>query len=569
MNKTVKVILILINLIFSSLYINSATLAQSGRGRKAEPEKSEDKTPTPQQPNIGPIPEGGRIVKQEGDGINSRFILKNGITIVIREAQAVPLASVVTYVKAGPLQEDDNSKGIATLTTNLLYRTSTNNSGGIDGLGGTFSAETNVSGTVFGVTVPSQKLDAALANQAEMLSHPVFDGAELKKAITTTVAQLRYYDDNQVRHATLKAQAISLQGQAKPSATDPSESIKSATTDQVNNFFKANYRPGNIVISIAGAVRTSAILQRARQLFGTLAAGGSEPSKTPQQTDLRYFYDRGDYNQSIVDISYRVPDLKSPEAAAVDVLASLIGKGYGSWLNRSTLFSRGLITAATADYASSIDAGCLTVQLQIEPDKIDDGEAAYFGEVEKLRRAQVSTGELQRAQLYLEKQFIDSWATVEGQARVMAYFQAMTGDYKNALSYISKIRAVSADDIAAAANKYLTVGGATVVEYEAKNAAPRTFPNAEAYAETVKYWIGGSRQTVTKNDTKSTLDMPALSQGEDKQNGTPGIVYDLAPQPVMSFDTLHGPHVLVREVHSQQTVTIGFFFQGGRPTETA
>src|SRR5215467_8428155 len=123
MNKTVKVTLILISVVFSNLcFYGSSAMAQSGRGRKStETEKSDEKPSTPQpQPNIGPIPDGGRIMKQEGDGVNSRFILKNGVTIIIREAQSLPLASIVTYVKAGPQQEDESARGVATLTENLL-----------------------------------------------------------------------------------------------------------------------------------------------------------------------------------------------------------------------------------------------------------------------------------------------------------------------------------------------------------------------------------------------------------------------------------------------------------------
>src|SRR6266700_5642070 len=111
MKKRVIVLLLsvfLLNLDSSGL----SAFAQSGRGRKP-PESGKTEEPPPQQQsqqsNTGPVPDGGKIVKQEGDGVNSRFILKNGLTIIIREAQAVPLAGIVTYVKTGGSQQDDNT----------------------------------------------------------------------------------------------------------------------------------------------------------------------------------------------------------------------------------------------------------------------------------------------------------------------------------------------------------------------------------------------------------------------------------------------------------------------------
>ena len=142
--------------------------AQSGRGRKPpETGKTEETPPPQQQPtNTGPVPDGGKIVKQEGDGVNSRFVLKNGLTIIIHEAQSFPLAAIVTYVKAGSSSEDDSTKGISRLVSNLLYRkavaSGSDSTSAINQIGGSFSAEAAVGGTSYCAVVAPQKVDAAL-----------------------------------------------------------------------------------------------------------------------------------------------------------------------------------------------------------------------------------------------------------------------------------------------------------------------------------------------------------------------------------------------------------------------
>ena len=64
-----------------------------------------------------PEPEARQIVGpyifREDQGQTTKVILKNGLTVIVREQQAVPLASITTFVKAGYFDEDDRISGIS------------------------------------------------------------------------------------------------------------------------------------------------------------------------------------------------------------------------------------------------------------------------------------------------------------------------------------------------------------------------------------------------------------------------------------------------------------------------
>ena len=72
-------------------------LSQSGRGRPKVPQPSPTTTTQPQPINI---PATAAVIKQEQAGTTSRFLLRNGITVVISEHHATPIAAVVAYFKA-------------------------------------------------------------------------------------------------------------------------------------------------------------------------------------------------------------------------------------------------------------------------------------------------------------------------------------------------------------------------------------------------------------------------------------------------------------------------------------
>src|SRR5437867_549007 len=96
-------------------------IAQSGRGRQPAPPppKPTPKPGTRPMPTVLNVPEGGKILRTEVDGATTRYLLKNDLTVVIRERHATPLAAVTTYVKVGYFNEPDEAAGLAHLMEHL------------------------------------------------------------------------------------------------------------------------------------------------------------------------------------------------------------------------------------------------------------------------------------------------------------------------------------------------------------------------------------------------------------------------------------------------------------------
>ena len=87
-----------------------------------------------------------------------------------------------------------------------------------------------------------------------------------------------------------------------------------------------------------------------------------------------------------------------------------------------------------------------------------------------------------RAKTLLEKRFIDQSASYIGRARALARAEASGKGFRSALDYVSRIRAVTAQDVQRVAAKYLTMANTSIHEYEPFTAAARTF-DADSYAQ--------------------------------------------------------------------------------------
>src|ERR1700704_1688870 len=103
----------------------------------------------------------GPYTFREDQGQTTKVILKNGLTAIVREQQAVPLTSVTTYVKAGYFDEDGPISGISHVIEHMFFKgTSTRPVGAIanetKALGGYLNAYTYYDRTVYHTVVPAE-----------------------------------------------------------------------------------------------------------------------------------------------------------------------------------------------------------------------------------------------------------------------------------------------------------------------------------------------------------------------------------------------------------------------------
>src|SRR5205085_9146668 len=120
---------------------------------------------------------------REDQGQTTKVVLKNGLTVIVREQQAVPLSSITTFVKAGYFDEDDRISGIAHVIEHMFFKGTAKRGVGqiareTQGLGGYLNAYTYYDRTVYHTAIPSENALKALEIQSDALQHPTFDAAE-------------------------------------------------------------------------------------------------------------------------------------------------------------------------------------------------------------------------------------------------------------------------------------------------------------------------------------------------------------------------------------------------------
>src|SRR5512144_1807672 len=129
----------------------------------------------PQREIIGPY------TFREDQGQTTKVILKNGLTIIVREEHAVPLVSITTYVKAGSFNEEDRVIGVSQVIDHLMFNGKPSED--MRSLGGILSLKTYGDRTIYNSVVPAANATAALAIQSSVLRHTAFESADVQRGI--------------------------------------------------------------------------------------------------------------------------------------------------------------------------------------------------------------------------------------------------------------------------------------------------------------------------------------------------------------------------------------------------
>lgn len=257
---------------------------QSGRGRTQPVPK-----PTP-KPNVPPvtvlgIPEGGKLVRQDLDNATSRFALRNGLIVLVRERHSAPLVAINITVNAGILSEPDESAGIARLVQKTILRGTDKRSNSdiereIARLGGVLTSQVNYEHTLYTLIAPAESYNAMVELLGDLFLRPAFKDDEIRKAAAEVLLESKRAQDRVELSAMEKLYASAFTTHRLKRGTGVSESfLASATRDQVMAFYQAHYQPARTIVTVLGDIFTLNGVGQVQLRFGNYKAFGATPSQ--------------------------------------------------------------------------------------------------------------------------------------------------------------------------------------------------------------------------------------------------------------------------------------------------
>jgi zinc protease len=401
-----------------------------------------------------------------------REVLPNGLTLLVQRDASAPAVAVVTHVKAGFFDEPDRWGGISHVLEHMFFKgTPTRGVGEVarqtKAAGGYLNAGTAYDYTTYYVTLPADELDAALEIQADALQHATLDGDELARELQVIIqeAKRKLDDPGALAHETLH-EVLFDRHRIRRWRIGTEAALAGFTRDDLVGYYTSRYVPERTIVAIVGDIDPAAALAAARIRYGAWPARAGAIDRSPAEPprrDVRARTLRGPIAAAQLALGWRtVPPLHA-DSAALDLAATILGSGRGSWLYRRVR-ATGLATSVSAHHYSPTELGVFSIGAELEPERLPAALAEIAGAVLALRRDGPGEAELERARALLLTRWVRQLETMDGRASALATAEALR-DVALLDEEYAQLSAVTAEDVRRVAREYLLPDSLAAVAY--------------------------------------------------------------------------------------------------------
>ena len=402
-------------------------------------------------------------------GAVRQHVLPNGLRVLVRESASAPVVAVSLQVRGGSHFETAETAGVTNFLQRVMLRGTTKRSAvrlaeAAEDIGGRLDAAGEGESAEVRGEALARHWEALLALVAEVALAPAFPSEEIEKERRLLLSQLRTRADNPFP-AGFDALVRELYGPhpyAWPSLGRRA-SLERLGREALVGRYRELYRPDRMVLAVSGQVARARVVKAAERLFGKLerpAAAIPPPPPVPPRTAGRRVLERP-VHQAHVLVGYRGPGLTEPAYPALRVLGAVLGGGMASRLFVELRDKEGLAYSVGALAPYRTGPAFLVAYLGTAPASLEAAEAGVLRELARLRTERVGPDELARAKAHLLGRLAMDRRTNARRAWYLAFFEVVGAGWDFPERYARALEAVTAEDVAAAAARWLT--GPTII----------------------------------------------------------------------------------------------------------
>ena len=392
--------------------------------------------------------------------------LPNGLTVIVAENHAVPLATVEVVVRTGAITQQPDEQGVPHLFEHMLFRSY--RAGGVRSFGqaasridARYNGTTSEESVTYFATVPAAAAGDAVSLLAHLVIKPHFDDDDLRTERSVVFGEFNR-DISEPRAALHTALERALWGNSfyRKNTLGDATSINDATPSRLEAIYQQYYVPNNTAIVVTGDVAASTVFADVEKRFGGWKRG-PDPATTHPVPAIEPFEKpygvvvNGDVNDITIMMMWRGPRVvaDSIDGYAADVVGEILDDPDSKFQHR--LVDSGLFTHVSLDYASLAHVGPITLVATTTKAKLDAALTALGAELEKMggedyfTDADVAYATKRRAldnAMELE--------TSDGMAQTLSYWWAITG-LDHYFGYVDNLDARSTADLRAYVNRYM------------------------------------------------------------------------------------------------------------------
>lgn len=332
---------------------------------------------------------------QGNEAIVHTKILKNGLTVLVREVKNIQKVSLRLWYKAGSRDEVDGQRGIAHLLEHMLFKgTEKLSATDIDlighKLGANFNAYTTEDHTRMVFDVPIQHWRIIMTILADCMNNCTIKQEHLNSEFKVVLAEFKRARDSHVRQLFRDMSKILYP--SHPYAHEVlgyKKDICAVNSQELMAFYKAFYVPNNAVLIVTGNVNHEEVFDVAEREFGSLKAKPIQTTSfSTQARGLPHTLElHRDVPQPYVLLAFKVPTfLQDSSLKILPLIDNILFNGHSGRVVKKLRDELQLIDSISFEHDDLLDAG--TVWIGFSP---RDHEKSSFKAIITLIQEELDT----------------------------------------------------------------------------------------------------------------------------------------------------------------------------------
>ena len=412
-----------------------------------------------------------------------KYILSNGLTVVLHEDHSDPIVHVDVTYHVGSAREEIGKSGFAHFFEHMMFQGSDHVGDEqhfkiITAAGGTLNGSTNQDRTNYFETVPSNQLEKMLWLEADRMGF-------LLDAVTQQKFEVQRSTVKNERGQNYDNRPYGLAGEYTSKNLYPYghpyswltigyvEDLNRVDVQDLKNFFLRWYGPNNATITIGGDIKPAEAVKIVDKYFGGIPRG---PEVT--KTILPHVALTGDRYISYIDNYARIPQLTktyptvpnyNQDMGALACLAQIIGQGKTSILYQQMVKPQKALQASAFSRLNEL-TGEFTVQLTpLQGRTLGEMDSLYKDALQTFEKRGVTDEDISKFKGSIESQYINGLQSVAGKVSQLAAFQTFTGNPNMIGKVLENFLSVTREDVLRVYNTYIKNKGCVTLSVLTKS----------------------------------------------------------------------------------------------------
>lgn len=411
-------------------------------------------------------------VARQGDEIvipYEKYVLPNGLTVIVHEDHSDPVAHVDVTYHVGSAREEIGKSGFAHFFEHMMFQGSDHVGDDehfkiVSSAGGTLNGSTNTDRTNYFQTVPSNQLEKMLWLEADRMGF-LLDAVTQKKFENQreTVKNERGERYDNVPYGLLfEEMSKNLYPYGHPYSwltIGYVEDLNRVDVNDLKNFFLRWYGPNNATLTIGGDVTSEQVLKLVEKYFGSIPSGpkvDKMPPMVPTLDKHRFVSYTDNYARlpMMVKAYPTVPDYH-PDRAALACLAQILGQGNNSFMYQQLTKKQLALQAGCFSILFEL-SGIFAFQVIPYPGKpLSNMYHLLDNALDSFETRGVTDDDIAKFKGAYESQLINGLQSVAGKVSQLAAFQTYTGNPNMIGEQLKTYQAVTKEDVMRVYNKYI------------------------------------------------------------------------------------------------------------------